>query len=118
LQATAAANAAETPEKLAAELNHVLANANADKAHSAAVSAILGKAKVLGLEAPTKTEVGKPGDYSQTRSVSDVGRLLLQQVGYAEPTQAAIDAAVAANMQFIEQLQAIRDRELGGQLKH
>jgi hypothetical protein len=42
--------------------------------------------------------------------------LLLAQIGYAEPTQAAIDAAVAANLQFIEQLQAIRDRELDGLL--
>jgi hypothetical protein len=43
---------------------------------------------------------------------------LLAQIGYNEPSQAAIDAAVAANEQFIERLEAIRDRELGEQLEH
>jgi len=118
LQHIAAENAVETVEKVARELNEIQYEARTDKAHAAAVSAVLCKARVLGLEAPQKTEVGKPGDYSRTRSTSDVGRLLLQQVGYAEPTQAAIDAAFAANLQFIEQLQAIRDRELGDSLEH
>jgi hypothetical protein len=113
LQAIAATKAAETPEKLAGELNQVLAAANEDKAHSAAVSAILGKAKVLGLEAPTKTEMGKPGDYSQAKSTADIGRMLLAQVGHAEPSESDIEQAIAANEQFIETLQAIRDRALG-----
>ena len=118
LQAIAATKATETPEKIAGELNEILAEARADKAHSAAVSAALGKAKVLGLEPPSRTELGKPGDFSNAKSVSDIGRLLLAQVGFNEPSQAAIDAAVAANEQFIERLQAIRDRELGDTLEH
>jgi hypothetical protein len=118
LQAIAARNAAETAEKMARELNEIQYEARADKAHAAAVAAVLGKAKVLGLEPPTRTELGKPGDFSQAKSVSDIGRLLLAQIGYNEPSQAAIDAAVAANEQFIERLEAIRDRELGEQLEH
>jgi hypothetical protein len=114
----AATKATETPEKIAGELNEILAEARADKAHSAAVSAALGKAKVLGLEPPNRTELGKPGDFSQCQSVQDVGRLLLAQIGYNDPSQAAIDAAVAANEQFIERLEAIRDRELSKQLEH
>jgi hypothetical protein len=71
------------------------------------------KAKVLGLEPPARTELGKPGDFSQAKSVRDIGRMLLQQVDYAEPSDEAIEQAIAANEQFIETLQAIRDRALG-----
>jgi hypothetical protein len=39
--------------------------------------------------------------------------MLLQQVDYAEPSDEAIEQAIAANEQFIETLQAIRDRALG-----
>jgi phage terminase small subunit len=113
LQAIAARNAAETAEKMARELDEIQYEARADKAHAAAVSAVLGKAKVLGLEPPIRTELGKPGDFSQAKSVRDIGRMLLQQVDYAEPSDEAIEQAIAANEQFIETLQAIRDRALG-----
>jgi hypothetical protein len=113
LQQIAARNAAETAEKMARELNEIQYEARADKAHATAVSAVLGKAKVLGLEPPTRTELGKPGDFSQAKSVRDIGRMLLQQVDYAEPSDEAIEQAIAANEQFIETLQAIRDRALG-----
>jgi hypothetical protein len=113
LQQIAARNAAETAEKMAHELNEIQYEARADKAHAAAVSAVLGKAKVLGLEPPARTELGKPGDFSQAKSVRDIGRMLLQQVDYAEPSDEAIEQAIAANEQFIETLQAIRDRALG-----
>jgi phage terminase small subunit len=49
IQAQAARKAEETPEKIATELNEILAEARRDRAHGAAVSAALGKAKVLGL---------------------------------------------------------------------
>jgi hypothetical protein len=39
--------------------------------------------------------------------------LLLQQVGYAEPSDDAISQAITANEQFIETLQAISDRARG-----
>src|SRR5262245_34270637 len=47
LQQIAARNAAETAEKMARELNEIQHEARADKAHAAAVSAVLGKAPSL-----------------------------------------------------------------------
>jgi hypothetical protein len=41
------------------------------------------------------------------------GALLLQQVGYAEPSDDAISQAITANEQFIERLQAISDKARG-----
>jgi hypothetical protein len=113
LQAIAARNAAETAEKMVRELNEIQYEARADKAHAAAVSAVMGKAKVLGLEPPSRSEVGQPGDFSTAQSTHDIGRMLLQQVGYPEPSDAAIEQAIAANEQFIETLQAISDRARG-----
>jgi hypothetical protein len=101
LQAIAARNAAETAEKMAHELNEIQYEARADKAHAAAVSAVLGKAKVLGLEPPTRTELGKPGDFSQAKSTYDIGRMLLQQVDYEEPSDNAIEQAIAANSSLL-----------------
>jgi hypothetical protein len=49
LQAIAARNAAETAEKMARELNEIQYEARADKAHAAAVSAVLGKARILNI---------------------------------------------------------------------
>jgi hypothetical protein len=50
--------------------------------------------------------------------VQDVGRLLLQQIGFDNPSDSAVQQAIAANEHFIEQLQAIRDRELGSATEH
>ena len=52
LQTIAAKNAAETAEKMARELNEIQYEARADKAHAAAVAAVLGKAKVLNPHSP------------------------------------------------------------------
>src|SRR5215472_1604460 len=49
LQTIAAEETVESAEKMTRELNEVLREARADKAHSAAVSAILGKAKILNI---------------------------------------------------------------------
>jgi len=42
-----------------------------------------------------------------------VGRKLLQSVGFKEPDDVSIQAAIAANDAFIDRLQAIRDRAQG-----
>src|SRR5262250_2960209 len=60
LQAIAARNAAETAEKMARELNEIQYEARADKAHAAAVSAVLGKARILNI---TPEESAKPFDF-------------------------------------------------------
>ena len=106
LQTIAAKNAAETAEKMARELNEIQYEARADKAHAAAVAAVLGKAKVLNIvDCPNTQQI----DFKQARSMTDVGRKLLQSVGFREPDDASINAAIEANDAFIDRLTAIRD---------
>jgi hypothetical protein len=95
---------------MARELNEIQYEARADKAHAAAVAAVLGKAKVLNIidvPNPIKT------DFSQANSMQDIGRKLLQSVGFASPDDISIQAAVEANDTFIQRLEAIRDNAQG-----
>ena len=110
LQHIAAKNAAETAEKMARELNEIQYEARADKAHAAAVSAVLGKARILNI---VPEESAKPIDFAQAKSMQDLGRKLLQSVGFASPDDVSIQAAIEANDAFIDRLQAIRDRAQG-----
>ena len=110
LQATAARNAAETAEKMTRELNEIQYEARADKAHAAAVAAVLGKARILNI---VPEESAKPIDFAQAKSMQDLGRKLLQSVGFASPDDVSIQAAIEANDAFIDRLQAIRDRAQG-----
>ena len=110
LQAIAARNAAETAEKMTRELNEVLHEARRDKAHGAAVSAILGKAKILNIgEQPQHLTT----DFSQAQSMHDIGRKLLESVGLSAPDDVSIEAAIEANDTFIARLEAIRDSAQG-----
>jgi hypothetical protein len=72
LQATAARNAAETAEKMARELNEIQYEARADKAHGAAVAAVLGKARILNIV--PEESAAKPIDFAQADSMQDIGR--------------------------------------------
>src|SRR5262249_8900111 len=82
LQAIGAKHGAETVEKMARELNEIQYEARADKAHAAAVSAVMGKAKFLGFD----TETPIKQDYATAQStMQDIGRRLLQSVGFASP---------------------------------
>src|SRR5262249_447853 len=104
LQHIAAKNAVESAEKMTRELNEVLQDARADKAHAAAVSAILGKAKILNIiDAPTPNT-----DFATANSMQDIGRKLLQSVGFASPDDASIQAAIDVNDVFVARLEAIR----------
>ena len=71
----------------------------------------MGKAKILNLsvDQPPNTSV----DFSSAKSMQDVGRKLMQSVGFASPDDASIQAAIAANDAFIDRLQAIRDAAQG-----
>jgi hypothetical protein len=110
LQAIAARNAAETAEKMARELNEIQYEARADKAHAAAVSAVLGKARILNI---IPEESAKPIDFTRADSMQDIGRKLLQSVGFKEPDDVSIQAAIEANDAFIDRLQQIRDSAQG-----
>src|SRR5262249_21225821 len=112
LQAIAAEQTVESAEKMTCELNEVLREARADKAHSAAVSAILGKAKILNIGEQHDFRSGQI-DFSQASSMQDIGRKLLQSVGFASPDDVSIQAAIEANDAFIARLEAIRNSAQG-----
>src|SRR5262252_4345678 len=80
LQHIAAMNAAETAEKMARELNEIQHEARADKAHAAAVSAVLGKAKVLNITVEKHELV----DSKAPQNSDDIARQLLAEVGIVE----------------------------------
>jgi hypothetical protein len=52
-------------------------------------------------------------DFNTTNSMTDIGRKLLQSVGFATPDDASIQQAIEANDVFIAQLEQIRDRAQG-----
>ena len=116
LQAIAAEETVESAEKMTRELNEVLREARADKAQSAAVSAILGKAKILNISEQHDLRSDKI-DFSQASSMEDIGRKLLQSVGFKEPDGVSIKEAIAANDEFIKELERIRNAAQGLTLK-
>src|SRR5215831_7182809 len=109
LQTIAAEQAAETAEKCVQELNQLRRDAHVDKAYGAAVSAVMGKAKILNLTV-NQHEFRSRIDFSQASSFEDIGRKLLQSVGFREPDDASIKEAIALNDAFVDGLQAIHQR--------
>ena len=107
IQQIAAQNAAESVEKMARELNEIQYEARADKAHAAAVAAVMGKAKLLNIG---EQQIQNPQDFKAARSMQDIGRKLLQAVGFASPDDASVAEAVELNDRFVSELEAIRDR--------
>jgi hypothetical protein len=111
LQAQAAERAQETADKCVQELNQLRRDAHSDKAYGAAVAAVMGKAKILNLivDQPPNTSV----DFSSANSMQDIGRKLLQSVGFREPDDASVAQAIEANDACVERLEAIRNAALG-----
>jgi len=95
---------------MARELNEIQYEARADKAHAAAVAAVLGKAKVLNICVERHEVVA---DFSTAQSMQDIGRKLLQSIGFKEPDDVSLQAAVKANDAFVERLEAIRNEAQG-----
>src|SRR5215467_3332105 len=112
LQAQAAERAQETAEKCVQELNQLRRDAHADKAYAAAVSAVMGKAKILNLIVD-QHQFRSQIDFSQASSMQDIGRKLLQSVGFNEPDDVSIKEAIAANDDFIKELERIRNAAQG-----
>ena len=93
------------------ELNELRRDAHSNKVYGAAVAAVMGKAKILNLivdQHQFRSEI----DFSQASSMEDIGRKVRQSVGFKEPDDVSIAAAVEANDAFVDQLQQIRDRAL------
>src|SRR4029077_15812596 len=109
LQAEAAQEVKETIDKCVAELNEDRRDAKAQGQHSAAISAVMGKAKLLGLVTDKHEDVTKP-DFSKATSLNDIGLKLLQAVGYASPSSDDIALALEAHEHMIAQLEAIAER--------
>jgi hypothetical protein len=86
-------------------------DAHSDKAYGAAVAAVMGKVKILNLivDQPPNTSV----DFSSANSMQDIGRKLLQSIGFAAPDDVSIAAAIEANDVFIARLESIRDAAQG-----
>ena len=95
---------------MARELNEIQYEARADKAHAAAVAAVLGKAKILNIGIEQQPN---PQDFSTAQSMQDIGRKLLQSIGFASPDDVSIQAAIELNDKFIAGLEAIRDAAQG-----
>jgi phage terminase small subunit len=83
--------------------------AEEDRNPNALYGAELAIAKLYNLMTDKIDLSGKP-DFSQAKSMQDVGRKLLQSVGFREPDDASIAAAIEANDVFIDRLTAIRDK--------
>src|SRR5262249_18889001 len=110
LQTTAAKNAAETAEKMTRELNEIQYEARADKAHAAAVSAVLGKAKVLNITVEKHELVNNNAPPANS---NDIAIELLQDVGLSSPDDDAKARALEAYDTMIATLERIRDDVLG-----
>jgi tetrahydromethanopterin S-methyltransferase subunit G len=109
LQAELAEQAAETREKCVAELNELRREARAEKAYGPAVSAVMGKAKILNFVTDNEA-INSKIDFNSAESMQDIGRKLLQSIGFNEPDDVSVEQAVEANDRFIGELVAIRDR--------
>ena len=70
LQAQLAEQTGETKEKIIAELNDLRREAKQEKAYGAAVSAVMGKAKILNLDAPQPA----PQGFKSAKSMQDIGK--------------------------------------------
>jgi hypothetical protein len=105
LQTIAAKNAAETAEKMARELNEIQHEARADKAHAAAVSAVLGKAKVLNITVE-KHEIVE--NSNMPKNSREIAISLLRDVGLEDPSDEAIELALQAYDRLVAGLERIR----------
>jgi hypothetical protein len=108
LQSQAAERAKESADKCVQELNELRRDAHSNKAYGAAVAAVMGKAKILNLITDRIEDVTKV-DFNTAQSMQDIGKKLLQSIGFASPDDVSIRAAIEANDAFIERLEAIRD---------
>jgi hypothetical protein len=109
LQAIAAEQAVESADKCVQELNELRRDAHSDKAYGAAVSAVMGKAKILNF-ITDQVDVNQQVDFNSAQSLSDIGKKLLQSIGFKEPDDVSIQAAIELNDTFIDGLQQIHQR--------
>jgi hypothetical protein len=78
-----------------------------DRNPAAMATCELGMAKVFHHVSDNSTA---PQDFNGAESMQDIGRKLLQSIGFREPDDASISEAVETNDRFIDELQAIHQR--------
>jgi hypothetical protein len=76
----------------------------------------MGKAKILNLITDRIEDVTNV-DYNSAQSMTDIGRKLLQSIGFKEPDDVSIAAAIELNDTFIDGLQRIRNAAQGPMLE-
>src|SRR5262245_5128089 len=89
--------------------------AEQDRNPNGITAAELGLAKIFHRSDTPDSDVI---DFKSARSMQDIGRKLLQSVGFKEPDDVSISAAIEANDGFIAQLMQIRDRAQTLTLEH
>jgi len=68
-------------------------------------------AEILGrLAVAERLSPAEKIDFNEAKSMRDIGLKLLQSVGFSEPDEDSVQAAIKANDDFIAKLEAIRDR--------
>src|SRR5262249_13568690 len=71
----------------------------------------LGIAKVFGHMNETPEDA--PTDFANAKTMTDIGRKLLQSIGFASPDDVSIKEAIKANDEFIKELERIRNAAQG-----
>jgi hypothetical protein len=93
-------------ERIGRRLDQASRTAEAQGNPAAMVASELGIARVFGhLNEPADNA---PTDFSQAKSMTDIGRKLLHSVGFASPDDASISLAIEAHDAFVARLEVIR----------
>src|SRR5262249_48255707 len=116
LQQAAAEYVRESVDKCVAELNEIKLASMSDSekpAYSAAVSAVMGKAKLLGFVTDKADVTNRQATLNEQMTTQEIGEQLLINAGCAAPSAAAIAQALDAQATFIATLEAIAERDQG-----
>jgi len=95
-------------ERVGRRLDEASRIAEEDRNPSAMAASELGIAKVFG-HIRQQVEVSSQS-FANAKSIADIGKMLLQQVGHNAPSDADISEAIEAHDQLVASLNAIRDR--------
>jgi hypothetical protein len=94
-------------ERIGRRLNLASEMAEQQQNPAAIVNSELGIAKVFHpIDAPDPNHI----DFNSAQSMQDIGRKLLQSIGFKEPDDASIREAIELNDTFVDGLQAIHQR--------
>src|SRR5262245_9690078 len=97
-------------ERIGRRLHLASQMAEQDRNSNGITAAELGIAKVFHrIDTPQDTQQ----DFNSAKSMTDIGRKLLQAVGFKEPDDVSIQQAIEANDTFIDRLKAISEAAQG-----